>query len=136
MHPILRNIIGFIAGVIAGGGVNMLLIMLSSSIVPPPPGADLTTPEGLKAAMPLLEAKHFIMPFLAHALGTLVGAAVTALIAASHQMKLALGIGFLTLLGGIAAAMMIPAPTWFIALDLAFAYIPMAWIGGKLGSRN
>ena len=29
--------------------------------------------------------------------------------------------------------MMIPAPAWFIALDLIVAYIPMAWIGGRLG---
>jgi hypothetical protein len=29
--------------------------------------------------------------------------------------------------------MMIPAPAWFIALDLIAAYLPMAWLGAKLG---
>ena len=24
-------------------------------------------------------------------------------------------------------------PAWFIAGDLALAYLPMAWLGGKLG---
>jgi hypothetical protein len=26
----------------------------------------------------------------------------------------------------------LPAPTWFAIIDIALAYIPMAWIGGKL----
>jgi hypothetical protein len=30
---------------------------------------------------------------------------------------------------------MIPAPTWFIALDLLAAYIPMAWLGIQIGTR-
>jgi hypothetical protein len=30
---------------------------------------------------------------------------------------------------------MIPAPMWFIALDLAVAYLPMAWVGVSLGRR-
>src|SRR5690606_40560173 len=57
--------------------VNMSIIMISGSIIPPPEGADTTTTEGLKAAMHLFEPKHFLLPFLAHALGTLVGAFVT-----------------------------------------------------------
>lgn len=31
---------------------------------------------------------------------------------------------------------LIPAPTWFIALDIIGAYIPMACIGGKLGNSK
>lgn len=53
-------------------------------------------------------------------------------ITTTYKMKFALGIGGFFLLGGIAAATMIPAPTWFIVVDLLFAYIPMAWIAGKL----
>jgi hypothetical protein len=48
-------------------------------------------------------------------------------------MKIALGIGVLFLIGGTAAVMMLPAPMWFSALDLIVAYIPMAWLGGKIG---
>ena len=42
-------------------------------------------------------------------------------------------VGAFYLLGGIAASSMIPAPLWFIALDLVVAYIPMAWLALKLG---
>ena len=46
--------------------------MMSSSLIPPPEGADVTTLEGLKTSMHLFQPKHFLMPFLAHALGTLL----------------------------------------------------------------
>ena len=51
--------------------------------------------------MLLLETKHFISPFLAHALGSLAGAFLAAKIALSHQMKIALVIGAFFSLGGL-----------------------------------
>ena len=130
MHPIVRNILAVITGIIVGSAVNMGLIMVSGSIIPPPEGVDPTDLESLKASMHLFEAKHFIFPFLAHALGTLAGSFLAALIAASHKMKFALAIGVFFLLGGIANTFMLPSPTWFTILDLVAAYIPMAWLGG------
>ena len=131
MNPIVRNILAVIAGWLAGGIVNMGLIALGSSVYPIE-GIDPNDMEALAAVMPTLEAKYFIFPFLAHALGALVGAMIAGLIAATHKMKFALGVGVLFLLGGIAAVFMIPAPAWFVAVDLILAYIPMAWIGGKI----
>ena len=136
MSPMIRNILAVIAGIVVGGVVNFALVAVSAVVIPPPAGVDPTNMESLQASIHLFEAKHFVFPFLAHALGTLVGAAVAAFIAASHKMTLALIVGAFYLLGGIMAATMIPAPTWFIILDLVAAYIPMAWIGGKLGSRG
>ena len=132
----IRNILGFIAGLVIGGIVNMGIVMIGPMIIPVPPGVDTTTVEGLQAGMHLLEPKHFITPFVAHAAGTLVGAFIATLITTSRKFIFALAIGVLFLLGGISAAYMIPAPTWFIALDLLVAYIPMAWIGGKLGGAG
>lgn len=132
MNPILKNVLAVVAGVIAGSVVNMGIINISGSIIPPPEGTDNTTMEGLKAAMLLFEPKHFIFPFLAHALGTFVGAFLAALIAATHKMKFALAIGVFFLIGGVYMVFLLPTPVGFIILDLALAYIPMAWIGGKL----
>lgn len=136
MNPILKNILAVIAGIAVGSIVNMTLITVSGSIIAPPEGADVTTTEGLKASMHLFEPKHFIMPFLAHALGTLVGALVAGLMAANNKMKFALGIGFVFLIGGIASVFMLPSPVWFSALDLIVAYIPMGYLGGKLAMRK
>ena len=132
MNTTVKNILAVIAGLVLGSVVNMGLIMLSGYIIPPPGGADVTTMEGLKESMHLFEPKHFIFPFLAHALGTLFGAFIASLIAANHKMKMALIIGVLFLIGGLTNILMIPSPTWFTILDLVGAYIPMAWLGFKL----
>ena len=136
MNPILRNILAVIAGVLIGGALNMGIILISGKIIPPPAGADVTTMEGLKASLHLFEPRHFIMPFLAHALGTLIGALVAALIATNHKMKFALGIGVWFMIGGIMNIVMLPSPLWFTIVDLAGAYIPMAYIAGRLTERR
>lgn len=131
----LRIALAVIVGIAAGGVVNMALVLLGPTLVALPPGVDMTTAEGLEAAMPLLEPRHFVMPFLAHAVGTFVGALVGALIAASRRATVAYAIGTVFLCGGIAASVMIPAPMWFIVLDLAAAYLPMAWLGSSMAER-
>jgi hypothetical protein len=135
MNSTVRNILAVIAGFVAGNAVNMALIMSNGMLIPLPPGVDFTTPEGVNAAMPLLEPQHFITPFLAHALGTLVGALVTATIAVGRRLIPAMVIGALFFAGGITAVMMIPAPLWFDITDLVLAYFPAAYLGYKLALR-
>ena len=136
MKNLLRNILALLLGLFVGGTVNMGIVTISGSIIPPPEGTDTTTMEGLKAAMELFEMKHFIFPFLAHAIGTLVGGLLASLIAASHQLKLALVIGAFFLIGGITMVLSVPSPLWFTIIDLGLAYIPMAWIGWKITRRG
>ena len=136
MNPILRNILAVVVGTVVCMLVNGMLIAMSGSVIPPPEGVNVNDMESIKAHIGEFQPKHFVFPFLAHALGSLSGGIVAALIATSRKMTFALVVGGLHLIGGIMAAMMIPAPTWFIALDLGVAYLPMAWIGGRLGGRT
>ncbi len=136
MNPVLRNVLAVVAGLVLGSIVNMGLITVSGSVIPPPEGVDATDMESLKASMHLFEPRHFVFPFLAHALGTLAGALAAAALGASHKAKLALGVGAFFLLGGVINVFMLPAPGWFAALDLVGAYLPMAWLGGRLGGRG
>ncbi len=136
MNPIVKNIIAVIVGVFAGGALNMGIVMISGSVIAPPEGVDVTTSEGLQAGIHLFEPKHFLMPFLAHALGTLLGAFTAAKISTKHHMRFAIGVGTWNLFGGIMAATMIPAPMWFILVDLICAYIPMAYLAGKFASKT
>ena len=135
MPKLLRNLLAILAGIAIGAGVNTALITLSPSIIPPPAGVDVNSAESLSKAMHLFEPRHFVMPFLAHALGTLAGALAAYLIAATHRVPIAYVIGGVFLLGGVAASFMIPAPAWFIALDLLVAYLPMAWLATQIGAR-
>ena len=132
---ILRNSLAIIVGFITGSIVNMALVTVGPQLIPLPPGVDMTDPAKLSATIHLLEPRHFLFPFLAHALGTLVGALLAYLLAGSHQALFARIIGALFLAGGIVASRLIPAPIWFIILDLAVAYLPMAWAGIWLGRR-
>ncbi len=134
MNPIIRNVLAVIAGWLGGSVINMGLVQLGHKVFPMV-GVDFNNMEELASIMPTLEAKYFIFPFLAHAFGTLVGAFMAARIAANHKMKFAMVIGGLFLLGGIMVNLMLSGPTWFSVLDILFAYIPMAWIGGKLAEK-
>jgi hypothetical protein len=130
MKPLIRNILAVIAGFLGGSLINMGLIRLGHLLFPVP-GIFSQDINALAEVMPDLEAKHFLFPFLAHALGTLCGSLLVGLIAAGHKMAFALSVGVLFLAGGLLACFMIPAPSWFIAVDLLLAYLPMAWLGGK-----
>ncbi|HQU71177.1 MAG: hypothetical protein KDI06_09055 [Calditrichaeota bacterium] len=134
MNTTVKNILAVFAGVVVGMVVNMGIVTMSGAVIAPPEGVDVTDMESLKASIHLFEPKHFIMPFLAHALGTLAGAFVAAKMAASHKISFAMGIGVFFLLGGIANIFMLGGPLWFTVLDIAGAYLPMGWLGGKLAS--
>ena len=132
MRRVLRLVLAVVAGLVVGSLVNMGLILVSGGIIPPPEGADTTTVEGLKASIHLFEPRHFLFPFLAHALGTLAGAVVATLLTPGRTPGPAYAVGVLFLLAGIANVVMLPAPVWFSAVDLLLAYLPAAWLGHRL----
>ena len=136
MNKIVKNVLAVITGIILGSAVNMGIIMLQGYFIALPEGVDVTNTESLQSSMHLFEPKHFIFPFLAHAIGTLVGAHLSARIAASHKMNFALGIGIFFLIGGISMVFLIPSPIWFAIVDLSAAYIPMGWLGGRLATKS
>jgi hypothetical protein len=109
------------------------LVFLGYQIFPLPAGADTSTMERLAETIHLFNWTNFIFPFLAHAAGPLVGTFIAMKIAATHKGKLAVGMAAFFLLGGIYANYVIPAPMWYRAIDLIFAYLPMSWLGAKLG---
>jgi hypothetical protein len=135
MKPMIKNVLVLFLAIIVGGVVNMLLITVSPMVIPAPEGVDVTSPESLAESIHLFEPKHFIFPFIAHAAGTLIGAVLAFAFAASHNRQLAFAVGAFFLAGGITNAYLIPAPTWFIVLDLVVAYLPMAWLGTRLGQK-
>jgi hypothetical protein len=137
MRPIVRVGLAVLAGLVVGSAVNMGLVMVGGAAIPPPEGADVSSMAGLKASMPLFEAKHFLFPFLAHAVGTLAGAFVAARLARpGKRMGPALAVGCFFLAGGVTVALAAPPPAWFALLDLGLAYLPAAWLGGRLGARE
>jgi hypothetical protein len=128
----LRIILAIVGALIIGGIVNTTIINISGAIIPPPEGADLSNMEGLKKAMVLFEPKHFLMPFLAHALGTFSGALICSLIVKEYKIISSLVVALFFFIGGFFMVLKLPSPVWFNVIDLVFAYFPMAWLGSLL----
>ena len=136
---VLRAIAGVFAGLIAGAALNMGIIYAGAALLPPPEGVDVGNIESINANIDKYTVLDMMVPFAAHALGTLLGAFVAAMIAVTPRARLrvSLVVGCVFLIGGIEAVRMIPnAPLWFDVLDLGLAYIPMALLGWWLAVRK
>ena len=136
MNPRLKNALAVIVGIIAGSVANMALVVVGPAIIPPPDGVDVTNMESIRSSLHMFEFKHFVFPFLAHALGTLAGAYLAVVMSASRGMAAAMVVGGFFLICGIINAVSIASPTLFAVVDLVGAYIPMAWIGARLAGRS
>lgn len=131
----IRCIVAVICGVIAGGAFNMAVILLSWRIYPPPEGADMYDPATMKAYVETLPAPAFLIILVAHAGGALVGGLVAALIARRSRLVLGAIVGGIFLVAGIMNAMSIPAPLWFVVIDLIL-YLPGGILGASLLPRR
>ncbi len=137
MQPSVRRVVFVVAGIIVGSAVNMGLVQLGTTLIPPPAGVNVDTPEGLRAAMSVFETKHFITPFMSHALGTFAGAYVASRWSGTSAFWPALIIALLFLIAGISMVAMIGnTPLWFVVLDLSVAYVPMGIVAHRLARRS
>lgn len=127
----------------------MLIVVLSYDIVTYPEGVvpmDLndmfnmkamqSTIDSIKANIEKFTFSHYIFPFLAHAIGSFAGAWIAAKVAGTRKMLFAIIVGAYFLLGGILNATDLGMPFLATAIDLVFAYIPVAYLGGKLGRKR
>ena len=128
MSPIIKNVLALIGGGLVGMTANMGLIITGNQLIP---FSDNINPMNAMN----WEIKYFIFPFLAHAIGTLSGAFIVAKFSESYHMLLAICIGIFFLSGGLSMVFMLPAPIWFIVIDLVFAYLPMSWLGWKISNK-
>lgn len=130
----LRNLGAVFLGMIVGMAVNMGLILLNGAIFPPPPGTDMNDPAQMNAYVATLPTAAFLIVMAAHLGQSFVGGWVAARVGQSRPVLLAMIIGVLTLLGGIANMMMIEHPPWmYVELPL---YLAVAYGAGKLVERS
>ena len=128
MKQTLKNIAIVILGIIIGMIVNIGLIILGGTIFPPS--------ENFKPMNAMnWDFKYFIFPFLAHSIGTLSGALIVSKLSNKSSIILPLIVGLYFLMGGIYMITILPAPMWFVLLDVILGYIPMALLGWKLANE-
>ncbi len=135
MRNFFKNFIALFGGVALGAFANGAIISLQFYVLPLPEGIDPNNIESLTLAMETFTWDNFVMPFLAHALGTFAGAYFAVRMAPQRQLFKAMAISGIFLFGGIQMVRLLPAPMWFEVLDLTLAYLPMGWLAYKLGTR-
>jgi hypothetical protein len=115
-----------------------MIVKYGALVIPYPDGYDHSTSESFKSTFHLLQPIHFIVPFLAHAIGTLVGCFLVCKLALSHHKNLVLLVAALFFLGGLSIVIMLYplSPMWFNIVDLIGAYFPMAWLGYRFGFKK
>ena len=132
MNPLIKNLLASFAGFIVMMAVNMGLIMLLGNIFSPPEGVNPNDVNSINNNLHRYTVFQLIMPFLAHAGGTLVGTMTAAKIANSHKMLIVMMLAAVHFSGGaMMVSMLSNSPLWFNVLDLGVAYFPMAWLGYK-----
>ena len=128
MSSIIKNVLALIGGGLVGMTANMGLIITGNQLIP---FSDNINPMNAMN----WEIRYFIFPFLAHAIGTLSGAFIASKFSVSYHMLFAMCIGIFFLIGGISMVFILPAPIWFIVIDLVFAYLPMGWLGWEISNK-
>ena len=132
MNPLIKNLLASFAGFIVMMVVNMGLIILLGSIFSPPEGVNPNDVNSINNNLHRYTVFQLIMPFLAHAVGTLAGTLTAAKIANSHKMLIVMVLAAIHFYGGaMMVSMLSNSPLWFNVLDLGVAYFPMAWLGYK-----
>ena len=136
MRNFFRNFIALFGGAALGAFANGAIISLQPYILPLPEGVDPNNIESLTLAMETFTWENFIMPFMAHAIGTFVGAYFAVRVARQRQLFKAMAISGIFLLGGIQMVRILPAPLWFEVLDLTLAYLPMGGLAYHFAMRG
>jgi hypothetical protein len=142
VRNILAALIGLVGGMLIGSLLNMGVLMISNFVIPFPEGVNPSDGTSIKNSIHLFETKHYIMPFLAHALGTLIGVFVAFKIIQIFRAPkfiasgIALVIALLFLWGGLATSKSINSPETPMLVDAVLCYIPMAIIGYWLALRS
>lgn len=136
MQRKLGRLTAIVIGFLVGSMVNMAIVWAGPNIIPLPDGVDMSDTDKLVENIKLLNPVNFLAPWLAHALGTLIGAFVATKLSVQNGTRPAVIVGTLFLLGGISMAWMVGGPIWFILADLVGAYLPMAFLGAWLAEQK
>ena len=130
MSPLVRSILGVIAGLVAAIVVISIVEMINIMIFPLPPGVDVNDPASLGKFIAEAPAYKLVGVVVGYALGAFVGAWLAVRIALRLPAPHALVIGAVLLAATIANLMMIPHPLWFAVASLG-VILPAALVGGR-----
>ncbi len=126
-----RRIIALIVGFVIGFIVVVIIQMISSNMYPPEPEMLPQDTEALAQYFKTLPmtARYIIMA--AHVIGGFTAAFITAWIADSNKMILAILVGIIIVIATVSYNLVSLAPSYIIVLDFILTSV-FVYLGGKL----
>jgi len=129
-----RNIAAVVVGGVVGLLFNASLVSLNVFLFPTPEDFTWEDSSIVSAYFDTLPLTAFLIVLIAHLGQSFIGAYVAARISNNRVMLVAMIVGFLSLVGGIINAMMIPVPTWML-IEMPL-YLVVAWWAGSLALKR
>lgn len=131
----MRNVGAVLAGLFCGFVTNGLLMGVSSALYPMPEGLDPTDPDALARFIQGLPIGAMMLAMAAHLGQALVGGLVAASISTTHSFRVAMGVGAISMLGGIGNLLSIPHPGW-MWLEVPLHLVCAGWAGSLVAQRK
>ena len=129
MH-VIRNISAVVVGLVIGMAFNMAMVVLNTALHPMPAGVGFDDPEGMAAYIATLPLMALVLVLMAHVGQAFFGGLVAAVISGNASMVVAMIVGVLSMLAGIANMLSMPLPAWmWIEIPL---YLLAAWCAARI----
>ena len=129
----VRNVIGFITGLVVGFIVVAGIQMINYGMFPLPDGLETSDKEGMLKHIQTLPPLAYIIVYVAHILGSLLAAVVAVKIADNSKFRISMALGLFFTVVGLVNIATIPHPLWFSILD-TFGYLPAAYLGYRIAN--
>ena len=131
MHPVLRGLVGVVAGLIVGALLVFAVQMVAHVMFAPATPVDRNDPAAVEQFIAGLPLGAFLMVLLSYFIGTVVGSSTAARIGRSLIPSI---IVTLLLFGAaVSNLVMIPHP-WWMAVAVPTVYAVAGFIAWKLSS--
>lgn len=137
MRSVFRDILAVVVGFVVASAVMMAVETLNGHVLYPELGKlaeGMTDRQAIGSLLAAAPIGALLVVICGWALGSLAGSWVAAWIGRRAPVRLALVLGGLLTLAGIANNLMVPPPLWFWIASLA-VLLPAAYAGGRLASR-
>jgi hypothetical protein len=138
MANVLRGIGAVIAGFVGASVVMLVVETVNGHVLYPELGTmaqGVTDREVLRGMLASAPVGALLVVLVGWALGSLVGGFLAAWIGGDARVRLALILGVLLTLAGIANNLMLPPPGWFWIPTLLI-FLPAAYAGAQLAPQR
>ena len=131
----IKNVLGFILGLIVGGILFTLIQMINYLFVPLPAGFDPYDLSSMKELIDNMPVTAWLMLILSYIIGSFGAGFVCGKIAVSRSIIFPIALALMFMLGWTSNIVRIPHPMWVVVI-VYILYFPLTYAGFKMAAGN